>query len=90
MKKNLKNKIFVFLIIFTTYSVEYKKLIIMATHMALTDEFWCALFISFVLGLISSSTLMPKIKYTLKIIYNILFYTVIVIILYYIKYYDLY
>ena len=32
----------------------------MATHMALTDEFWCALFISFVLGLISSSTLMPK------------------------------
>ena len=62
----------------------------MATHMALTDEFWCALFISFVLGLISSSTLMPKIKYTLKVIYNILFYSIIVVILYYIKYYNLY
>ena len=62
----------------------------MATHMALTDEFWCALFISFVLGLISSSTLMPKIKYTLKILYNILFYSIIVVILYYIKYYNLY
>ncbi len=62
----------------------------MATHMALTDEFWYALFISFVLGLISSSTLMPKIKYTLKVIYNILFYTIVAIILYYIKYYDLY
>ena len=52
----------------------------MATHMALTDEFWCALFISFVLGLISSSTLMPKIKYTIKILYNILFYSIIVVI----------
>ena len=62
----------------------------MATHMALTDEFWCALFISFVLGLISSSTLIPKIKYTLKILYNILFYSIIVVILYYIKYYNLY
>ena len=62
----------------------------MTTHIALTNEFWYALFISFVLGLISSSTLMPKIKYTLKVIYNILFYTVVVIILYYIKYYDLY
>ena len=62
----------------------------MATHMALTDEFWCALFISFVLGLISSSTLMPKIKYTIKILYNILFYSIIVVILYYIKYYNLY
>lgn len=62
----------------------------MATHMALTDEFWYALFISFVLGLISSSTLMPKIKYTLKILYNILFYSIIVVILYCIKYYDLY
>jgi len=62
----------------------------MATHMALTDEFWYAMFISFVLGLISSSTLMPKIKYTLKILYNILFYSIIVVILYYIKYYNLY
>jgi len=62
----------------------------MAKHMALTDEFWYALFISFVLGLISSSILMPKIKYTLKVIYNILFYTVVVVVLYYIKYYDLY
>ena len=59
-------------------------------HMTLTDEFWYALFISFVLGLISSSTLMPKIKYTLKVIYNILFYTIVVIILYYINYYNLY
>ena len=62
----------------------------MTTHMALTDEFWFALFISFVLGLVSSSTLMPKIRYTLKIIYNILFYTIIIVSLYYIKYYDLY
>ena len=62
----------------------------MATHMALTDEFWYAMFISFVLGLISSSTLMPKIKYTLKVIYNILFYTIVAIIIYYINYYNLY
>ena len=62
----------------------------MATHMALTDEFWYALFISFVLGLISSSTLIPKIKYTLKILYNIVFYSIVVVVLYYIKYYDLY
>ena len=66
----------------------------MEKHMALTDEFWYVLFISFIIGLISSSTLMPKIKYSLKVIYNIIFYTSVICVCYvtlsYIKYYDLY
>jgi hypothetical protein len=84
----LKILVYIFLIIFTTYLVNKFNIV---EHMALTDEFWYyTMFISFFIGLISSSTLMPKIKYTLEIIYNILFYGVIVITVYYIKHYDLY
>ena len=63
-------------------------------HMALMNEFWLAMFISFCLGLLLSPTLMPKINYITYGLINMFFYTSVICVFYvtlsYIKYYDLY
>ena len=50
----------------------------MNSHMALMNEFWISVFISFCLGLLLSPTLMPKINYLISALINIFVYMSII------------